>query len=187
VSFLASEEVSSTLLPMRIPANHGPMSRVADQLKAGREARNLTIEQVAEITKMRTDHIRALEQGDYKAFSAPVYIRGFVRTYARLLKIDERPILAELQVELGQSDEFSDHSAGARQSKGILDFATLQLSKLDWHRSLIGLTSAVLLVALIFGVIAWRRSRAEDPLRGLQPAVYKSPTNTAEILPLGGR
>ncbi len=36
------------------------MSTVAEQLRAGREARMLTVEQVAELTKIRTDHIRAL-------------------------------------------------------------------------------------------------------------------------------
>ena len=65
------------------------MSTVAEQLRAAREAKNLSVEQIAEITKMRSDHVRALEEGNYGAFSAPVYIRGFVRTYSRLLKLDE--------------------------------------------------------------------------------------------------
>ena len=55
--------------------------------------------QVAEITKIRTDHIRALEAGDFQTFSAPVYIRGFTRTYARALKMDEGHLLAELETE----------------------------------------------------------------------------------------
>ena len=37
------------------------MSTVAERLHQAREARKLTIEQVAEITKIRTDHLRALE------------------------------------------------------------------------------------------------------------------------------
>jgi hypothetical protein len=46
------------------------------------------MQQVVEITKIRTDHLRALEAGNYDVFSAPVYIRGFVRGYAKLLKLD---------------------------------------------------------------------------------------------------
>ena len=38
------------------------MSTVAEQLRQGREARGLTVEQVAEVTKIRTDHLRALEE-----------------------------------------------------------------------------------------------------------------------------
>jgi cytoskeletal protein RodZ len=59
---------------------------VPEQLRQARQAQNLTIQQVAEITKIRSDHIRALEEADYNVFSAPVYIRGFTRTYATLLK-----------------------------------------------------------------------------------------------------
>ena len=36
------------------------MSAVAEQLRQAREARNLTVQQVVEITKIRTDHLRAL-------------------------------------------------------------------------------------------------------------------------------
>ena len=52
------------------------MATVAEQLRTAREARNLTVEQIADTLKMRTDHVRALEEGDYDVFSAPVYIRG---------------------------------------------------------------------------------------------------------------
>ncbi len=61
------------------------MSTVAEQLRQAREARNLTEQQIVEITKIRTDHLRALEEGNFDVFSAPVYIRGFVRSYATLL------------------------------------------------------------------------------------------------------
>ena len=58
------------------------MASVAEQLRAAREAKNLTVSQVAETTKIRGDHIRALEEGNYNVFVAPVYSRGFIRTYA---------------------------------------------------------------------------------------------------------
>ena len=63
------------------------MPTVAEQLRAAREAKNLSVNEVAEITKIRTDHIRALEEGNFDIFVAPVYIRGFARTYATLLKL----------------------------------------------------------------------------------------------------
>ena len=72
------------------------MSTVAEKLRQAREARNLTVHQVADVTKIRTDHIRALEEGKFDVFSAPVYIRGFVRTYSTLLKLDVPQIMAAL-------------------------------------------------------------------------------------------
>ena len=64
------------------------MATVAQHLRVAREAQKLSITQIAEVTKIRTDHIRALEDGNYDIFAAPVYIRGFVRTYATFLKLD---------------------------------------------------------------------------------------------------
>src|SRR5436305_15056038 len=62
--------------------NRTEMLTVADQLRTAREAKNLTVYQIADLTKIRTDHIRALDEGNYDVFSAPVYIRGSVRAYA---------------------------------------------------------------------------------------------------------
>src|SRR6266404_9003813 len=78
----------------RKPAKRDVMSTVAEQLHLAREAKNLTVHQVAEVTKIRTDHIRALEEGNFNIFSAPVYIKGFVRTYATLLKLDVAEVMA---------------------------------------------------------------------------------------------
>jgi cytoskeletal protein RodZ len=63
------------------------MPTVAEQLRQAREQRGWTINQLADATKIRTDHIRALEEGNYNVFAAPVYIQGFVRTCATLLKL----------------------------------------------------------------------------------------------------
>ena len=84
------------------------MSTVAEQLREGREAQKLTIQGVAEITKIRSDHIRALEEGNFNVFSAPVYIRGFVRTCATLLKLDVPQVMSTLEGELGQTEKFRE-------------------------------------------------------------------------------
>src|SRR5579862_8116727 len=103
------------------------MSTVAEQLRLAREEKKLTVYQVAEITKIRTDHIRALEEGNFDVFSAPVYIRGFVRSYAGLLKLDVPSIMARLETELGGTEKFREPPPLTQHKRGILDFITLQL------------------------------------------------------------
>src|SRR4051794_13172396 len=110
------------------------MSTVAEKLRQAREAKNLTVHQLAEITKIRTDHIRALEEGNFNVFSAPVYIRGFVRTCATLLKLDVGQTMAALDAELGQTEKFAEPPPLMDQPKGVLDFVMLQLSKVDWRK-----------------------------------------------------
>jgi len=158
------------------------MSTVAEQLRQAREAKNLTAQQVVEITKIRTDHLRALEEGNYDVFSAPVYIRGFVRTYSALLKLDVPQIMAALEAELSQTTKFAEPPPLAGHPRGVLDFLMLQLSKLDWRKGLIGLGVVVALVMAFSAWLAWRR---HDPLRGLKPGVYQSTQGVSgDTLPL---
>lgn len=57
-------------------------------LQREREARGLTIEAVMEATKISRINLVALEQGDRSALPHPVYTKGFIKSYARLLGLD---------------------------------------------------------------------------------------------------
>ena len=81
------------------------MATVSEQLREAREKLSLSINDVADATKIRTDHIRALEEGNYKAFAAPVYIRGFVRAYGAMLKLEATQLMADLDAELNREVE----------------------------------------------------------------------------------
>ncbi len=161
------------------------MPSVAEQLHQAREAKHLTVQQVADITTLRTDHVRALEEGNYGVFSAPVYIRGFVRTYSTLLKLDVPQVMAALDAELGQTKKFSEPPPLTDGPRGIVDLLMLQLSRLDWRKTAIGLGVVTVLAGVIVGSAAWRHYRKADTLKGLKPAVYQPKNKTpGETLPL---
>ncbi len=161
------------------------MSSVAEQLHQAREARHLTLQQVAEITKIRTDHLRALEEGNFNVFSAPVYIRGFVRTLSTLLKVDVPGVMATLDAELGQTRKFAEPPPLTDRPRGIVDFLMLQLSQLDWRKGLVGLAVVVVLGGGFLSLIAWRHYRTSDPLKGMKPGLYQPAHHTSgETLPL---
>jgi cytoskeletal protein RodZ len=158
------------------------MSTVAEQLRQAREAQNLTEQQVVQITKIRTDHLRAIEEGNYDVFSAPVYIRGFVRGYAKLLKLDVPQVMAALDGELAQTTKFAEPPPLTEHPRGVVDFIMLQLSKVDFRMVLIGLGLVITLVAV---VSVWAALRHRDPLKGLKPGVYQATRGTTgDTLPL---
>lgn len=161
------------------------MPTVAEQLRAAREAHNLTVHQVAEITKIKTEHVRALEDGNYAAFAAPVYIRGFVRTYARLLHLDPETTVAAADAELRQSSTFSESSSSLPGHRGVIDVLMLQLSKVNWRVALPVLGVVVAVVLAIFAYRAYASHRQRDPLAGLGPGQHQSAKpDPAETLPL---
>ena len=159
------------------------MPTVAEQLRSAREARKLTVYQVAETTKIRTDHIRALEEGNYEVFSAPVYIRGSVKNYATLLKLDVPAVMAALNAELGLTEKFKEPPPFTGESKTVVDRLMFLLARLNWKIGLVG--GAVLGIILIVALagFAWRHHKHSNPLAGLPPAVYQS-ASSSETLPL---
>ena len=164
------------------------MSTVSEQFRQAREARPLTVQQVAELTKMRTDHVRAFEEGNFSVFSAPVYIRGFARTYARLLKLDVPQVLAALEVELQGTEKFSEPPPLSHEPRGALDFVMLQLSRLNKNNVRFGLGVLAALVVVGISVFVWRHTKPADPLADLKPAIYEpAQSNSGDTLALPPR
>jgi|SRR6185503_178250 cytoskeletal protein RodZ len=160
------------------------MVTVSEQLRRAREAQELDIYQVAEITKIKTDHIRALESGNFDIFSAPVYIRGFIRTYASMLKLDVPQILADLDAELGQNEKFREPPPLTNRPRGILDYLTLWFSRMNW-RITVALIALLFFLALTVAVIKSHTRKPENPLKDLGPGLYQPPKGSSgETLPL---
>ena len=71
------------------------MPGVGDEFRAAREARHLSLSDVSEQIHIRSVYLQSIEDEDYGAIGAPVYVRGFIRTYARFLSLDpERAVEA---------------------------------------------------------------------------------------------
>ena len=58
-------------------------------LKSEREKRDVSIDQITKLTRLRRHFIEALEAEDWRHLPAPVFVRGFIRAYARALNLDE--------------------------------------------------------------------------------------------------
>ena len=159
------------------------MPTVAEQLRAAREAKKLTIEQVADSTKIRTDHIRALEEGNYDVFSAPIYIKGSVKNYATLLKLDVPKITGDLDRELKGTPNFSEPPPLGEQNRTQVDRVMFLLSKLNWKVG--GFAALVVGIVAIFVLahFAFRHLHHKGKATNLPPAMYQS-SGSDETLPL---
>jgi len=70
------------------------MADIGSQLKAARERLGMTTAQAAQRLHMRAMFVDALEREDWKTVGEPVYVRGFIRNYARLLGVDTETCVA---------------------------------------------------------------------------------------------
>lgn len=64
-------------------------------LKAAREAKGLSVKQVAESTHMMVQMVESLEREDFTRIVAPIYGRGFVKLYCEAVDLDPQPMVAE--------------------------------------------------------------------------------------------
>jgi cytoskeletal protein RodZ len=158
------------------------MLNVGEQLREARGEQNLSVDEVADMTNIRGDHIRALEEGNYSIFSAPVYIRGFVRTYANLLKLDTALLLEQLGRELAESGQVDPSLAPP--SRGALDAAMFQLSKFSRRLVWPAVGAVVVLVAAVVAYLIWNHVQRQDPTEGLGDGLYQAPANSGETLPV---
>jgi cytoskeleton protein RodZ len=65
-------------------------------LREAREAAGLTIAAVAQQLKLAPRQVTALEEGDFAKLPGRTFVRGFMRNYARLLRLDPDAVLAAL-------------------------------------------------------------------------------------------
>jgi transcriptional regulator with XRE-family HTH domain len=73
---------------------------LGSQLGEARRARGVTLEQAAAATRIRVRHLTALEEGHPAELPAPVYVRGYLRTYAGYLEIDPELLLDAYEATL---------------------------------------------------------------------------------------
>lgn len=89
------------------PAN-APGERPGALLKAAREQAKLSEEDVARELRMTVTKVRALEADEYEKLHSDTFIRGYLRTYAKLLNLDPNAILEaykQARREAGLADE----------------------------------------------------------------------------------
>lgn len=95
-------------------------------LAQARERANLTHEHVAGALHMTVSKVKAIESDEYAKLNVETYIRGYLRAYSALVKIDCAPVLAayELQVASGGRSipkaEYVVRPAGERKGFGFI-------------------------------------------------------------------
>ena len=118
------------------------MPALGERFRAAREARGLSLSDVSEQIRIRSVYLAAIEEERWSAIGAPVYIRGFLRTYARFLGLAPEDVVTEFNAETEQS--LPDERPSA-ESPAPPERPSNRGSLLVWTAALV----AVLLVAFV--------------------------------------
>jgi len=80
----------------------GPFSKetVGEFLRRERESRRVALEEISRSTRISRPYLEALERNDFRFFSRPDYIPGFLRGYARHIGLDPNEVLKRYDFQL---------------------------------------------------------------------------------------
>jgi len=153
-----------------------PPAAAGARLKWERERAGLTVNDVAARLRLHPAQVRAIEDEAFKALPEAAYVRGFVRSYARILDVPAEPLLADLAPKLGPaSTEVIERMTRERDYSPVRAAAHEQAS-----RRIVLWGAVLLLVAL--GFVGWYASRASgNAAAGVAPAPAKPAPQAAVV------
>jgi transcriptional regulator with XRE-family HTH domain len=103
---------------------------IGQRLNAGRKVKGVSISEAAKETRILSKYISAMESDDFSSLSAPVYVKGFIRMYAKYLEIDGEPLVKDYQREY-QEDEQTQFTDEVRKTLAQADAPPTQKLSTD--------------------------------------------------------
>ena len=135
--------------------NHAASQGPGADLRSAREARGLSVHQVAVELHVSDTFINALERGDYTVLGEPVFVRGHLRNYARAVGVPEGQVL-------GAYDQAQNKPAAPRLMTQHALSAGMSPRAREW--GLRAASGAVIVVLLVLAVSWWQRRPDETVL-----------------------
>ena len=117
------------------------------KMKSAREARGVTLRQIAEVTKLSVSALEALERNDISRLPGGIFSRSFVRAYAIEIGLDPDQTVREFL------ERFPDDSlaAGSRHAPDDVDLNPDEPRR----RRLSGVLITLIVLAVVVGVVAY--------------------------------
>ena len=75
---------------------------LGEYFQRAREAKGLTVEEAAARTRILPQYLKAVEENNYARLPDEVFAKGFVRSYARILGLDEAAVIRKFDESGGQ-------------------------------------------------------------------------------------
>lgn len=144
---------------------------VGERLRAAREEKGLSLEDIAGQTRIPQRHLESLEVGNWDALPAPTYTTGFAKSYATAVGLDRIEIGERLREEMG-GQRF------ANTSPEVFEAADPARTMPKWL--VLGTVGAVILLIVL---MSWLNSRSLDQPDESAATNVAAPVATTPTLP----
>ena len=144
---------------------------VGERLRAAREAKGLSLDDVAAQTRIPRRHLESLENSEWDRLPAPTYTIGFAKSYASAVDLDRMEIGEDLRSEMG----------GARAPTTSTDVFEPADPARTMPRWLV--LAAIIAVILVIVVMTWLSNRSLQDDNNVQRPAATAPAPTAPAQP----
>lgn len=129
---------------------------IGEILREERERHRVTLNELAQETRIRLQYLKALEQNKFDELPAATFVKGYIKTYARLFGFDHQPLIALLRRDFKES---------AKGKLVPLEFIKPLLKKRSiWQRPVtMVLLGLVLLLSTIAGYVGIQWYKLSQP------------------------
>ncbi|EKE25279.1 MAG: XRE family transcriptional regulator [uncultured bacterium] len=117
---------------------------LGERMKKIRNERRLSLSEISKSTRIQTKYLEYLEEGEYMKLPADVYVRGFLRSYAILMGLNECVLIKQYEREKGIHKNIKNISE-CETSNAPISFSSLVITP-----KMIIIGAVVMLVASSF-------------------------------------
>jgi cytoskeleton protein RodZ len=121
---------------------------VGERLRAAREEKGLSLEDIAAHTRIPQRHLESIESAEWDKLPAPTYTTGFAKSYATVVGLDRTEISDQLREEMG----------GQRFTASTAEVFEPADPARTMPKSLV--IGAIVFVVLVIAVMSWLNRRS---------------------------
>lgn len=121
---------------------------LGEKLKKLRSDKRLSLNEISRVTRIQTTYLEHLEEGQYGKLPADVYVKGFLRSYAEFLGVDEQVLVKLYEKEKGIKTNLEK---SRNPEKIRLKIEPINISSFVFTPSRMALAASI--VVLVIGII----------------------------------
>ena len=145
------------------PGTTGP----GERLQAARIKKSLSVDDIASRMHLSSAIVEAIEDNNFEEITAPIFVKGYLRAYARIVGIDEDEMIDQY------SELYSEEDPPINTTSNMAPELSAADTRVKWTTYLV-----ILVLAILLGAWWWNKQQNETPAISLD-ATQPEPSGIA--------
>lgn len=145
-----------------------------ERLQAARIKKGLSLEDVASRMHLSTSILEAIEENNFEEITAPIFVKGYLRAYARIVSLSEDEMIQQY------IEYYSEEDPPISSTSNMVPELSVADARIKWTTYLV-----ILILAVLLGAWWWNKQKNEEAPISLDtqsPVVEDSAVNEQPVV-----